>query len=107
MIRRFSGYCRKVSNVNGFFTCLFSLVIGQLHAPEFQGEVKAIICCGGLCKVIPDSGEFEMETVEGAKMDVKVYFFGGKEPKQWQQAQLFRTNLNSSDRCFRVKAYLE
>lgn len=51
-----------------------------------------------MCTVVPDSGELEMEAVEGSKMDMKIYFSGG-------ESQLFRTDLQGYNPCFYFKAY--
>ncbi|VDK60821.1 unnamed protein product [Gongylonema pulchrum] len=51
-----------------------------------------------MCTVVPDSGELEMETVEGSKMEVKIHFAG-------EVAQLFRADLETDSVCFRFRAY--
>ncbi|VDK73875.1 unnamed protein product [Onchocerca ochengi] len=61
--------------------------------------IRAIICCGDKCTVIPSTGELELEMIESSKVDVKIYFSSG-------DAQLFLTNLNSGDYAnFRVKVF--
>lgn len=61
--------------------------------------MRAIICCGDICTMIPPTGELELETIEGSKVDVKIYFSS-------ENAQLFLINLHSGDYAsFRVKAF--
>ncbi|KAL3997862.1 Thioredoxin family protein [Acanthocheilonema viteae] len=66
---------------------------------ESDGVIKAIICCGDICAVVPPTGELELETIESSKVDVKIYFLG-------ENAQLFLINLCSGDcTSFRIKAF--
>uniref|UniRef100_A0A0R3RQ64 Peptide-N(4)-(N-acetyl-beta-glucosaminyl)asparagine amidase n=1 Tax=Elaeophora elaphi TaxID=1147741 RepID=A0A0R3RQ64_9BILA len=61
--------------------------------------MRAIICCGDMCTVVPPTGELELETIGGSKVDVKIYFLS-------EDAQLFLTNLCSEDcASFRMKAF--
>ncbi|VDO38030.1 unnamed protein product [Onchocerca flexuosa] len=64
-----------------------------------DGVIRAIICCGDICTVIPSTGELKMEMIESSKVDVKIYFSS-------EDAQLFLINLNSGDYAnFLVKVF--
>lgn len=106
--------CREDGEVSGELCWSFDFGRAHVKNIEFRldgikkredGEVMAMICCGDMCRKVPESGELEVETLEGSRMDVKVSFSGGTGPTPWHQAQLFRTALRSEDCCFRVKAY--
>ncbi|CAG9532026.1 unnamed protein product [Cercopithifilaria johnstoni] len=66
---------------------------------ESDDLIRAVICCGDICTVIPPTGELELKMIEGSKVDVKIYLLS-------EDAQLFLINLYSGD-CvnFHIKAY--
>uniref|UniRef100_A0A1I8EU02 Peptide-N(4)-(N-acetyl-beta-glucosaminyl)asparagine amidase n=1 Tax=Wuchereria bancrofti TaxID=6293 RepID=A0A1I8EU02_WUCBA len=100
--------CCQEGNANGELCWSFDFGVHKIKNIEFRldgikkdsnGIMKAIICYGDICTMVPPSGELELGTIEDSKVDVKIYFSG-------MNTQLFLINLHSVDYAsFRVKAF--
>ncbi|KAI1722323.1 thioredoxin domain-containing protein [Ditylenchus destructor] len=76
--------------------------LGKLETFNGQGNMRAIVCCGDMCNVVPlDSGRVVLEEPGPAEyVEVRVDFMVNNESdsNSWQKAQLFRTgNENPTD----------
>ncbi|VDO24385.1 unnamed protein product [Brugia timori] len=99
--------CCQESKANGELCWSFDFGVHKIKNIEFRldgikkanGIMKAIICYGDICVMVPPTGELELETIEGSKIDIKIHFSG-------VDTQLFLINLHSVDySSFRVKAF--
>ena len=69
-----------------------------------DGDVLAVVCCGGTCRRISSDGKVKLENIEGAEyLELRVEFTGGKGNTAWQQAQLFRADLDNTQANFSIR----
>lgn len=70
-----------------------------LNVESLQSVIRAVICCGDMCTIVPPTGELELETIEDSKVYVNIYFLD-------ENAQLFLVDLCSGNcASFSIKAF--
>uniref|UniRef100_A0A0N5AZ52 Peptide-N(4)-(N-acetyl-beta-glucosaminyl)asparagine amidase n=1 Tax=Syphacia muris TaxID=451379 RepID=A0A0N5AZ52_9BILA len=105
--------CRKEEASTGELCWLFDFGSNQVKDVEISvkgmaefhdGKVYAVVCSGNVCQIIPKDGILKMDKING-KLELKVTFCGSDGDCPWQNAQLFRSELNSSEPDFNIVAH--
>uniref|UniRef100_A0A914ZZZ7 Peptide-N(4)-(N-acetyl-beta-glucosaminyl)asparagine amidase n=2 Tax=Parascaris univalens TaxID=6257 RepID=A0A914ZZZ7_PARUN len=78
--------------------CIKTLSIELKGITKYEdGIVTATVCCGDVCIPLHDSSKLTLESPKDGRVDIKVIFSGGTGQRAWQNAQLFRSELKSSE----------
>lgn len=85
--------------------------LGKLETFDGQGSMRAIVCCGDMCNMVPlDSGSVVLENPGPAEyVEVRVDFIvnNERESNSWQKAQLFRTSTDNPTDNMVIKVLLK